>query len=161
MEVCRRNEVCLSQIRIEQALAGNHVENEGYADKSTYCHSVGMARLTEENTGDDRMCIVPRRVLHVAETQHTQLQDPTATCSIDGEQDWPCNQASGKASRAHDSQEAQKEVTVDRGMIQNMGVGYPEECSEPIEESRRKLRASLTTATIRTSAPHESSGDTY
>lgn len=54
--------------------------------------------LTEEDPADEGMCIISiLSVLDIAEADHVQLNLASATSSVDGEQDRPCNQTADEA----------------------------------------------------------------
>lgn len=108
------------------------------------------------------MRIIPGRIRYIAEAQHVQLGVSATTRGIDGEQNRPCNQACGKASRTHDSQKTQEQIAVDGRVVQNMGVGDFKERPEPVEEARRELGAPFATETLSISSQAQfNKGRTY
>ena len=67
-----------------------------------------VSLLTEEDPGNEGMCIVSiLGVLDVAEADYVQLDLTSTTCSIDGEQDRPCNQTADKTHSHRDLEVAQ------------------------------------------------------
>lgn len=108
------------------------------------------------------MRIIPGRIRYIAEAQHVQLGVSATSCGIDGEQNRPCNQACGKASRTHDSQKTQEQIAVDGRVVQNMGVGNFKERPEPVEEARRELGTPFATETLSISSQAQfNEGGTY
>ena len=67
-----------------------------------------MSSLTEEYPANEGVCIVSiLGVRYVAEADHVQLDLPSTTSSIDGEQDRPCDQTADETNSHRDLEVAQ------------------------------------------------------
>ena len=95
-----------------------------------------MSLLTEEDPADECVCIVPiLGILDVAEADHVQLNLASTTSSIDGEQDRPCNQTADEANSHRYLEVAQKEITVQGVMVEDIAIWDLAESAEPIEHA--------------------------
>lgn len=101
---------------------------------------------TKEYPADKNMDVVPVRVGDIAEAQGVELLVAGTTAGVQRQQYRPGDDAPDQAHDRHHPQEPQEEVTVQRGMAQDMAVGQLEEGPEPVDETARKLRAPFTVA---------------
>ena len=86
------------------------------------------------------MCIVSIfGVRNVAEADYVQLDLTSTTSSIDGEQDWPCDQTADETHSHRYFEVAQQEIAVQGMVVEDIAVWDLAESTEPIEHALWKI----------------------
>ena len=99
-----------------------------------------MSLLTEEDPGNESMCIVSiLGVRNVAEADYIQLDLTSTASSIDGEQDRPCDQTAHETHSHRDFEIAQQEIAIQGVVIEDIAVWDLAESTEPIEHALWKI----------------------
>ena len=92
--------------------------------------------LTEEDPANEGMCIISiLGVLNIAEADNVQLDLTSATSSIDGKQDRPCNQTADEAHGHRYFEIAQEEIAIQGVMVEDIAIWDLAESTEPIEHA--------------------------
>jgi hypothetical protein len=76
-------------------------------------HNVWKTARTEEYPSCQRMCVVAIWIGNVAHAEEVELFLAALSCSIDGEQDWPCNTAANKSDAHKHFQISDEEIVVE------------------------------------------------
>ena len=73
------------------------------------------------------------RVFDVADSQETKLVSAVAACRVDWKQNWKGYETARKANVSQNFEISNKEESVNRGVVKNECVGYPEKGHNPVE----------------------------
>ena len=106
---------------------------------------------TEEDTAHERVGVVALLVglFDVAEGQHIELFQTSATGDVDREQDRPCDEAAEKTDGDADLQVSKEEESIQGVMVQHIAIRDLEEHLEPGHETGRKFGRAFPTALTR------------
>jgi hypothetical protein len=87
----------------------------------------------EEDPCDKGVSVESILVRNVAETQHVQTSLSTASCSIDGEEDGPCDASTNEGDEDQDFEEAEEQVAIEGVVVEDESVGLCSIAGNPAE----------------------------
>lgn len=88
---------------------------------------------TEEYPCNPGMCIVAIFVRDIAKCQEVQLHESVASRGVDRKQDGPGDQTSDQADGDADLEIAKEKVSIERLVIEDVGIRYLEKTPQPVE----------------------------
>ena len=102
--------------------------------------NVDFESLTKIHPRDKHVSIIAVFVLDIAEADHVELLLASSTCGIDGEEDWEGDTTANEAHGGRNLEVAEKEVPIQRVVVEHIAIRYLEEGSKPIEHSTWQSR---------------------
>lgn len=95
---------------------------------------------TEEDPGNENVCIVAIFVNHVPESQKVELLLTSPSCDVYGEQDRPSDTAADQAGCGSDLEISKEQKAIEGLVVENEAIWDLGECSEPVEQALGQSR---------------------
>ena len=99
---------------------------------------------TKKDPSDKDMRIIPFLAGDISKGQHVQLLQAITAGSINRQEDGHGDQGAHKANDHADLHEAEKEVAIERVVLQHVLIFEGGEWFDPVEEASRKAGSALT-----------------
>ena len=99
----------------------------------------GLASDHEEHKAEEEDCTasvseISPLVVDIGHRENIKLREASTSCSVDREENWPCNETADKAHYDGELEEAQEQEAIKSVMIENPCVRNGVELRDPAEE---------------------------
>lgn len=106
---------------------------------------IDIDALTKIDPGHKHMSVITVFGLDVAKADHVELLLASSARGIDGKEDWERDTTTDEAHGGSNLEIAEKEVTIQRVVIEHIAIRYLEEGSNPIKHSTWQSRRAFPT----------------